>query len=306
MFFEEKIELLQKNIKVSLSQIIVPVIIPVIAIFIAVLSFVIFSQRVLFIYDPYTIKISNLDISQIKRAGIKHQLFIKPIEAQYGNFPEIFENLSDRDKRRKIVITAYLYSMLKSNEEYNNFFNNSILYIYGPLFDYEQSENPITVFKSISNEERLRHFLNRFKELVFFMPESIYERVGSVEPESTLISLLTEKFYSQSAGSVNKLPFAGGMGRNSEHFKDGSINILCIRRLSPGARSLITESDGKVIFFDYVNSRNLRQSFYVNTETTSSASLSYDYKKTLHKMFKIMGKSTEKGISYVSVFSFFR
>ena len=297
--FLKKINLLQKKI---LPKIIIPLIIAGIALVIAFLGYVIFAQRILFIYDPYTMRVSNSDTAQIRKAGLRHHLFINPIEATHENFHEIYENLSDEEKEKKLVITAYLYSMLKDNEEYRNFFNNSILYIYGPFFDYEQSENPINVSISVSNSTRLKRFLQRFEELVFFIPESIYEEADTIEPESTLISILIGNFHSY-GDNIQKFSLDEGMGRNSELFEQGTINVICIRELSPGARSLITESGGKVLFFDYFNSRNLRQSFYINTETAFSASLMYDYKKTLDKIFKNMRKNSEKRISYMAAFS---
>ena len=300
MFFKKKLNLLQKNI---LPQIIKPLIISGIAIFIAFLGYVIFAQRILFIYDPYTMRISNSDTSQIKRAGLRHQLFIKPIEATHENFYEIYENLSDKEKEKKLVITAYLYSMFKDNKDYRNFLDNSRLYIYGPFFDYEQSEYPINVSISVSNKRKVKRFFKKFEKLVFFIPESIYEKADTIEPESTLIAELIENFHSQDDNNVKKLPLGEEMGKNPELFEKGAINVICIRSLSPGARSLITESGGQVLFFDYFNSRNLRQSFHISTETAFSASLRYDYEKTLDKIFKNMRKNSEKKISYIATFS---
>jgi len=286
--------------------IIPPVVIPIIAIFMAFLCYVIFSPRVLFIYDPFTLRISNLTIPEIKRIGLRHHLFVRPIAATYDDFPFVFFNLSDRDKSRGIIITAHLYSMLKNNEKYADFFNNSRIFIYGPLFDYEQSTNAINVSVSISDKPRLKYFLKELEKLIFFIPESIYGRANFVEPENTLISLLIESFYSaRNNGTVEKLPLAENFRRDSIFFEDNSLTVLCIRRITPSVRNLVTEADGKILFFDYVNSRNLAGSIYVNESGGVSMSLSYDYRQSLHKIFKVMTQTAEKKIGYKAVFTLF-
>jgi hypothetical protein len=307
MFLNKIIKLLQK---LFFTHITLPVIISLIAIFTIFFSFVIFAQRILFIYDPYTIEISNCNVSQIKKSGLRHLLFIKTLEANYENFPEIYKNISDKEKEKSIVISTYLYSMFKDNEEYKAFFNNSKLHLYGPLFDYEQAADTINVFTSISNKTELKYFLEDFEKLIFYIPESIYEKKDFIEPENTLISLLTDIFYSAKAsgknnGNVLIQPLDEKMGKNAVSPENNSIAVLCLRKISPGARSLITESDGKFIFFDYINSRNLRNTLYVKKETVFSSSISYDYKKSLDKIFKIIGEKSEKRIDYIAVFSFF-
>ncbi|MCL2481550.1 MAG: hypothetical protein FWF38_07550, partial [Spirochaetaceae bacterium] len=273
MLFTKKLKLLHE--KIFLTQIFLPFLITAIAIFTIILTFLIFTQRILFIYDPYTIKISNYNISQIKRAGIRNNLFIKPIKAKYEDFHEIFEKLSEREKGKKLIISAYLYSMLKDIEEYKNFFNNSQIYIYGPLFDYEQNSDPITVSTSISNKTKLKYFLKECNNLIFFLPDPIYEKRDFIEPENTLISLLTENFYSlKENGNVIKLPLSQNMEKNSVIFESSSIIVLCLRKISHGNRSLITESGGKVVFFDYINSRNLKNTLYLYKDDSFSTSLS--------------------------------
>ena len=309
MFFEKKLKLIQEKIKLFPQQLILPIVIPLIAIFTIFLTFVIFAQRILFIYDPYTIRISNYNISQIKKTGIRHNLFVKFVAANYEDFPEIYKNISEKQKRKNIVITSYLYSMFKDDKEYEDFFNNSRLHIYGPLFDYLQSDepdDPIAVSVSISNKEKIKNFLKECEELVFFIPESIYGKADFIEPEKTLISLLTENFYSlKNDGNVIKSSLSEKMGKDSVSFNNNSIIVLCFRKISPGARSLITESGGKVVFFDYINGFNLKKSLYINKDAAFSLSLSYDYKYTLDKIFKNIGENPEKRINYMAVFSFF-
>ena len=317
MFFEEKLKLLHEKIKLFISRIIlpvvipvaIPVIIPIIAIFLVFFSFTVFSQRILFIYDPYTIKISDYTIPQIKRSGIRHRLFIEPIETTYEKFSEIYGKMSDKEKEKKLVISAYLYSRLKDKEEYKTFFNDKKVYIYGPLFDYEKNAGQIALSAAVSNKTKLNYFLKECSNLVFLIPESIYEKADIIEPEKTLISFLEESLYSQKKdtnAATKKLPLSEKMEKNTHLFESNSIIVLCLRKISPGARSFITESGGKVVFFDYINSRNLKNSLYINKETSFSASLSYDYKDTLDKIFKIMGENSEKGVNYMAVFSFFK
>ncbi|MCL2705181.1 MAG: hypothetical protein FWE72_03125 [Spirochaetaceae bacterium] len=305
MFFIQKLKLLHE--KIVLPQIFLPVIITVIAILTIIFTFIIFAQRVIFIYDPYTIKISGYNISQIKRTGIRNHVFVKPIETKFEDFHKIYENLSEKEKEKKIIISAYLYSMLKDNEEYKLFFNNSNIYIYGPLFDYEQNDDPISVSTSISNKTKISYFFRESRNLVFFIPEPIYRKANTIEPESTLISLLTENFDSlENNGNVVKMPLSDNVEKSTLVFENDAIIVLCLRKISTGIKSLITESEGKVIFFDYINNYNLRNSFNFSKEASFSASLSYDYKDTLDKIFKIMGENSEKGINYVAVFSFFQ
>jgi len=301
MLSRKELKQFSKNIKSHLPHIILPVLISLSAIFAVILSFFIFSQRIFFFYDPHTLKISNYSISQIKRAGLKYQLFIKPIETNYEDFPEIFNNLSDKEKRKKIIITSYLYSMLREKEE---FFDNCTLLLYGPLFDYERDIDSIDVQISISNKTNLGIFLRESEKLVFFVPESILFKAVKAEPETTLISMLSDVFYSLKKDGTTTLLSFGNIGKNPLFFEENSINVLCLRKITQEYRSLITESGGKVLFFDHINSRNLKNSLYVNKDSGFSASLSYDYKYSLDKIFKNILEKTEKKVNYVAVFSF--
>jgi len=307
MFFIRKLKLIQENIKLLFPQVFLPVIISIAAILVVILSFAIFAQRILFIYDPYTIKISGYNVSQIKKAGIRNHLFIKPIETRYEDFHKIYENLSEKEKQKKIIMSAYLYSMLKDNEEYKLFFNNSKIHIYGPFFDYKQNSGSLFVSTSISNQTELKYFLKECNDLIFFISEPIYEKPELPEPENTFISLLTENFYSlKNNGDVIKLPFSEKNEKNKALFESNSVIVFCFRKVTPVLRNLIKESGGKAIFFDYINSYNLKESLYSDKDIYFFSSLSYDYKDTLDKIFKNMGENSEKGINYIAIFAFFQ
>ncbi len=308
MLFEKLFKLIEK--KKYTIEFLTPVLIPVIALAVAILSFNIFASQAIFIYDPYTFRISDISVSQIKKIGARRHISVKPIVSDYKNFPEIYNNLSDKEKRKKIIISSYLYSMFYNNEEYKNLLNNSGIYLYGPLFDYENKIDKSNISIDILNKEKLEYFLKKCEEIAFFIPESVYGKSDSAEPEHTLISLLTENFYSlKNSRNIIKLPFSENMGKSSAQLNiqenSNSLTILCLRKISAGNRNLIKDFKGKILFFDYINSNNLQNSIYKKNDFTNSASLSYDYKHTLDKIFQNISEKSEKEINYNAVFSLF-
>jgi len=277
-------------------------------------SYYLSTEQVYFIYDPYTIETSGMGLKDIRKKGIRDRVdftFFKTTYSEFDKFHTAFSRQDDGKKR--IVLTSHLYSMIKNEETYDSFLKDRNIYLFGPLFDYSIDEvSGISVSAEFSENKGLSGIWSGIEKVYFLLPQDIYGKEENTQPEKQLISWLKESFSAANPDGKTysrllneEIPERADLHDRSR--KDPSVlSVLCIRSLSGNSGSLIENYPGNMIFFDFINIKNLPAPVKpaAPAKTAIAGLLSYDYNISLQRIIMPVKGAIASGlVNYHPVFT---
>ncbi|MDX9800926.1 MAG: hypothetical protein RBT69_06290 [Spirochaetia bacterium] len=248
-------------------------------------SYYLSAEKAVFIYDPYTIETSGMGLKEIRKKGLRERVDFTFIEASDADF-----SLQD-DGRKRIVLTSYLYSIIINESSYPSFFNDRQVYLFGPLFDYNTNNtSSVNVSLEFSNKEGIDDIWEGIETVFFLIPPDIFGKEDTVEPENQLISLLKISFLASEPEGKTYSLLLNEENRAKSTLPEGSekdasiLSVLCIRSFNNDSRNMIESYSGNMVFFDFINTKNLFSSINPAKKRAAPQMLSYDYELSLQRI----------------------
>ncbi len=322
------------------SQVFKPDNLPLLTIILSLLavavSFYASAERVFFIYDPYTIEMSALSVSDMEKAALREEKILESFEA----FPEtawgIAEKILSGRPESVVIVTSWLYTAGGFGPAVAGAERSGTLFLFGPLFDYSRDYPGLAVSEEFLFPQDFAAGAGAkaggaegsadagaadagggnsglpagMKSIVFYLPEAVYQREKMPEPEKGMIDALSEKFLEKNPSASIILRETGESGSFQPEKRE--LSVFCRRTMDVSLLRSITGHEKNTVFFDFINfsKKIATPSGRAPTETILTPPLffSYEHERSAKKI--LSGRAAEtagRGVEgvYAPVFSFY-